>query len=116
MKTFYKEPNNLKLLPKNELVFFFSFEHNVVEFFYDRVFFSQILLQKLKQFPDVQRSLQRLTMNKGTPADICAICRGITVAQNLEQLLLEDNSNFVLFFFILRFENIFFCFKCEIIH
>ena len=57
------------------------------------MFFASILAKQLGTFPDVQRSLQRLTLNKGTPADICCISRGIESAQEIEKIMMADNSN-----------------------
>jgi DNA mismatch repair protein MutS len=57
--------------------------HDLVELFADNGIVRATMRDRLRQTPDLERALSRLTLGRGTPRDLASIRTGLTCAQDI---------------------------------
>lgn len=60
-----------------------------VECFYNQDELRAHLIHQLKQFPDIERALARVFMNRGSPRDLANIRDGLQISAKISHLLLQ---------------------------
>lgn len=65
---------------------------NEVEIFTRSQSFCGLIRDTLKQVPDMERALGRITVGRGGPRDLCMIRDGLKQAEILRALLIEENN------------------------
>ncbi len=58
-----------------------------IDWFYKKENLRQSLRSALEHCPDLERSLTRISLNRGLPRDLKAICQALQLAQNIKVLL-----------------------------
>ncbi len=66
---------------------------DLVNFFYDKYDSIKVEIEKkILHFPDLARSLNRVSLGRGGPRDLLAICKGLKKSFNLSRLLYEKTA------------------------
>lgn len=68
---------------------------DAVAFFVQHVDMRRKLREQLRQYPDVERCLSRLSVNRGGPRDLAALRDGLQIAMSLQQLLTLNLPEFL---------------------
>ena len=63
-----------------------------VDFFYTSASLREKIRSLLKQCPDIERALARLSLKRGSPRDLAAIRQGLEIAQALTQILKDIDT------------------------
>jgi DNA mismatch repair protein MutS len=66
---------------------------NMVQYFSDFDHLRKALRDILKQCPDIERALSRLTLRRGGPRDLAAVCNGLKAACKIRSLLKKTKKN-----------------------
>jgi DNA mismatch repair protein MutS len=62
---------------------------DAVEFFVDRPELREVLRERLKRCPDIERGLTRLSLGRGGPRDLAALCQSLGSTAGLRDMLAE---------------------------
>jgi DNA mismatch repair protein MutS len=62
---------------------------DAVEFFVDRSELREALRERLKRCPDIERGLTRLSLGRGGPRDLAALCQSLGETAALREMLAE---------------------------
>ena len=65
---------------------------DMVQFFTDNENLRSLIQETLKHCPDMERALSRLTLGRGGPRDLSAICNGLKAAVELHNLLRQEKQ------------------------
>ncbi|CAO5674592.1 MAG: DNA mismatch repair protein MutS [Holosporales bacterium] len=69
--------------------------YDQIAYFLNAVNISKDIAVLLKQMPDIERSLSRISYNRCLPRDLAAVRQGLRVATSIHMLLNESSSPFV---------------------
>ena len=75
-------------------IYAINFRQNLIEFFIQNYNKLELKINdNFKKFPDITRSLARISLGRGGPRDLYSILNGLKCATNINQVLKENSSN-----------------------